>query len=194
MSTQFTILSNSGVTAFASLAPGNSIFPSAFSGFFQGVNQSAAQTAAIMQPLADNFNSSYGSDIQSHFADIKEYTPYYDRFQTQQGETTTPLGIDLAFASRILDEKTLNHANFTALIKNAAAAGITFNGVAGPGTHAYPGDFNVVTPAWRTGYFYASAFIKSANLKGNYQLMAILVSGLFGRLSIKPLKLQRLRS
>ena len=175
MATQFTMLGNSGVTAFAGLAPGNSTSPAIFSGVFQGANQSVAQTAAIMQPLADHFNSSYGSDIQSQITDVKEYTSYYDWFQAQQSETTTPLGIDLAFASRILDEKALNHPNFTALMKKAAAAGVAFNGVAGPGTHAYPSDFNAVTPAWRTGYVHTSVFIKSVNLKGKIPANGYLV-------------------
>lgn len=165
MATQFPMLANSGVTAFASLVPGNSTTPSTFSGVFQGVNQSDAQTTAIMQPLADYFNSSYGSDIRSQITDVKEYTSYYDWFLAQQSEATTPLGINLALASRILDEKALNHPNFTALMKKAAAAGVAFNGVAGPGTHAYPSDFNAVTPAWRTGYVHTSVFIKSVNLR-----------------------------
>lgn len=169
MATQFPILGNSGVTAFASLAVGNSTSSSTFSGVFQGANQSITQTTAIMQPLADHFNSSYGSDIQSQITDVQEYTSYYDWFQAQQNSTTTPLGINLALASRILDEKALNHPNFTALIKQAAGtAGVAFNGVAGPGTHAYPDDFDAVTPAWRTGYVHTSVFIKSVNLKEGY--------------------------
>ena len=157
MATQFPLLGNSGVTAFSTLAPGNSTTPSSFSGVFQAANQSTAQTIAIMQPLADHFNSSYGSAIRSQITNIKQYTSYYDWFQAQQTEATTPLGIDLALASRILDEKALNHPNFTALIKKASIpAGVAFNGVAGPGTHAFPSDFNAATPAWRTGYIHAS--------------------------------------
>jgi len=31
-----------------------------------------------------------------------------------------------------------------------------FNGVGGPGTHAYPRDFNATTPGWRTGFVHSS--------------------------------------
>ncbi|KAJ9605207.1 hypothetical protein H2200_010597 [Cladophialophora chaetospira] len=166
MATQFPMLANAGVTTFAGIAPGNSASPAIFSGVFQGTNQSAAQTAAVIQPLADHLNSSYGADIRSQITDVQEYASYHDWFRAQQSEAPTPLGVDLAFASRILDEKALNHPNFTALIRKAAAAGVAFNGVAGPGTHAYPSDFNVVTPAWRTGYVHASVFIIACESEG----------------------------
>jgi FAD/FMN-containing dehydrogenase len=160
MGTQFTALATSGITAFATLGLGNSTTSPTFAGVFQGVNQSAAQTVAIIQPLADHFNSSYGSDIQSQITDITGYTTYYDWFLAQQSEATTPLGIELALASRILDEKALNHPNFSALMKQAATpGGVAFNGVAGPGTHAYPTDFNAASPAWRTGYVHSSMLI-----------------------------------
>jgi hypothetical protein len=53
MASQFTVLDNSRVTSFTNLVPGSSTSPSTLSGLFQGVNPTAAQTVAIIQPLAD---------------------------------------------------------------------------------------------------------------------------------------------
>jgi FAD/FMN-containing dehydrogenase len=162
MAAQFPLMSNSGVTVFASLIPGNATIPSIFQGTFQGLNQSTDQTTAIIKPLAEHFNSSYGSDIQAQVTNIQDYSSYYDWFVAQQSDATTPLGLDLAFGSRILDEKALKHSNLSTLLRKAAGTtGVAFNGVAGPGTHAYPGDFNAATPAWRTGYVHTSTYSDS---------------------------------
>jgi hypothetical protein len=158
MATQFPMLCNSEVTMYASLIPGDGTHSSVFQGTFHGLNQSVAQTAAIMDSLVEHFNTSYGSDLQSQATEIQAWDSFYDWWISHPDNTSTE-GLDLIFASRILDEEALNHPNFVSLIKQAAGGiGISFNGVAGPGTHAYPSDFSAATPAWRSGYVHSSKF------------------------------------
>ena len=162
MATQFPRLGDAEVTTFASLTPGNTTTSWAFGGAFHAANKSIAELTGIMQPLADHLNSKYGPDIQAQITDVKQHASYYEWFIAQQEENNVPAGIDFALASRILDEKALNHPNFTSLMKKAAGSGgVGLNGVAGPGTHGFPRDFNAATPVWRTGYVHASMFIVS---------------------------------
>ncbi|KAF2669352.1 hypothetical protein BT63DRAFT_479205 [Microthyrium microscopicum] len=124
---------------YASAVPGNVTTPSVFSGTFQGPTQTLDEILAIVNPLAQHFNSSYGSDIQSEILEAHDWSSYYDWYLEHQTDAATPAGIDIAFASRILDDRALNNANFSRLIQQAARSGaVAFNVVAGPGTHAYP--------------------------------------------------------
>ncbi|KIW01005.1 uncharacterized protein PV09_07522 [Verruconis gallopava] len=155
MATQMTMLVTAGITMYASVVPPiNESTSWSFSGKFMGLNQSSIDTRGYLAPIAEHFNVSYGSDILASLTEIQEWPSFYDWWSKQVD--ATPMGIDLAFASRILDEKALNHPNFTDLIKQAAGTGgVAFNGVSGPGTHAYPADFNAACPAWRVGYVHS---------------------------------------
>jgi hypothetical protein len=145
---QFPELSNSEVTMYTSAAPGNAAVPSIFQGTFQGLNKSAAQFITVIQPLSEHLNTSYGPDIRAQVTNIEEKPSYYDWWRSQQDTTgATTIGLVLAVASRLVEEKALNQPNFTSIIKKAGSAGIAFNVVVGPCTHAYPTDFSAAGPA-----------------------------------------------
>ena len=149
-------ITTAGVTLYGNVAPPLSdSLPWTMTGSFMGLNQSAIETQNILDPIAAYLNTSLGDNIRASLTNITEWPSFYEWWQQQEDET--PMGLDLAFASRILDDKALSHPNFTSLIKEVAGTnGVALNGVAGPGTHAYPPDFNAATPAWRSGYVHAS--------------------------------------
>jgi hypothetical protein len=65
-------------------------------------------------------------------------------------------------ASRLFDEAALTSPNFSSMIREAAGInGLEIDVVTGPGTHAFPDDFNAVHPAWRKAYAHVSTSINA---------------------------------
>jgi hypothetical protein len=157
MASQFPAISNGGAMCYGDVIPGNSSFPTVFSGSFQAPNMNASQTAALLEPIAQYINSTFAPDIISETSST-EWSSYYD-WWLQNQDATTPFGIDVIIGSRIFDEKALNHPNFGRIFETAMSpGGLQMIVVGGPGTHALKDDFNAVSPAWRSGYAHIGSY------------------------------------
>jgi hypothetical protein len=151
MASQFPAISNGGAMCYGDIIPGNSSYPMLFVGNFQAPNMTAAQTAALLDPIAQHINSTFAPDVIAETSST-EFDSYYDWWLKNQ-DATTPFGLDVIIGSRIFDEKALNHPNFSTIFPSAMSpGGAQFIVVGGPGTHALKEDFNSVSPAWRSGY------------------------------------------
>ena len=157
MAAQFPAIINGGAMCYGNIVPGSSTSSPSFGGSFQAPNMNAAQTAALLDPIATHINAMFAPDVIAVTSSI-EWSSYYDWWIHNQ-DTTTPMGIDVAIGSRILDEKALNHPNFSSIVQGAMGPeGLDLIVVGGPGTHAFEEDFNAVSPAWRTGYVHAGSY------------------------------------
>jgi hypothetical protein len=161
MASQFPAVSNGGANGgamcYGEISPGNASYPTIFDGSFQAPNMSADQTAALLEPIAQYINSTFAPDVIAKTSST-EFSSYYD-WWLQNQDDTTPIGIDIIIGSRILDEKALNHPNFSSIIQQAVnPGGLQMIVVGGPGTHALKTDFDAVSPAWRSGYAHVSSY------------------------------------
>jgi len=156
MAAEFPRLLNSGVQCTANISPANATIPNIFEGNFHGVNQTLNETLGLLLPLAEYINATYKPDVESAILSAQQWDSYYDWWILHQ-DHSTPIGYDIAIGSRILDEQALTSPNLGRFFSQAVGqGGLTLNFVAGPGTHAYPTDFDAVSPAWRTGYCHIS--------------------------------------
>lgn len=157
MATQFPAIIDGGAMCYGNITPASSTTPTIFYGGFQAPNMTVAQTSALLDPIAKHINATFAPDVIAG-TETQEWSSYYDWWINNQ-DTATPKGADILIGSRILDEKALNHPNFGGLIQQTLGpTGIQMIFAAGPGTHAFPADFNAVLPAWRTGYAHTSSY------------------------------------
>jgi hypothetical protein len=176
MASQFPTIINGGAMCYGSILPGNSSYPTIFDGIFQAPNMSAAQTAALLKPIAQYINSTFAPDVISQTSST-EFSSYYE-WWLQNQDNTTPIGLDVIIGSRILDEKALNNPNVGNFLREATSlGGLQTIVVGGPGTHALPTDFNAVSPAWRSGYAHVGSYHLCPNPKFGILLTDVIVTG-----------------
>lgn len=160
VASHFPSLSNGGVMSYSNAYVGNTTFPSYFQGIFIGLNKTANQTLAMVEPIARKLNETFDGAMIAIIPLTQQYPSYYNWWINHQ-DTSSPLGVDIAIGSRLLDEKALAHPELASYLKAAAGdAAIQMNLVAGPGTHAFSKDFNSLSPAWRTSYVHAVAGVR----------------------------------
>jgi FAD binding domain len=158
MASQFPAISNGGAMCYGGISPGNATYPTIFTSTFRAPNMSIAQTAALLEPIAQHINETFSPDVIAITSAGEQWSSYYD-WWTHNWDTSTPIGVDIAIGSRLLDEKALTHPNFSRIVQGAMGpAGLQLYLVAGPGTHAFKDDFNAVNPGWRTGYVHAGRY------------------------------------
>lgn len=152
LAAQFPAIINGGAQCYGVISPGNdSTSPPTFGSGFHAPNMTLAQTAALLDPIAQHINATFAPDVVA-VTSATEWSSYYD-WWVNNPDTTTPKGVDGILGSRILDEAALSHPNFSSIIQGAMGlGGFQMLVVGGPGTHAFSEDFNAVSPAWRTGY------------------------------------------
>jgi hypothetical protein len=154
-------LMNAGGQFYATVALGNATSPSLLQCIFNTLSMSVKETAALILPLLEQINSTFAGQVITEALEVTTWPSYYT-WWIANFDTTTPIGVDFAMGSRILDAQALENANAGAYIKAAASVtlgGLEMIGVGGPGTHAFADDFNAVNPAWRTGYVHTSKII-----------------------------------
>jgi hypothetical protein len=123
---------------------------------FSGLNLTAAQTDAVVGPLIDWVNVTYGNDLKIQKT-VQEHGKLFDYWITQSDESSF-VAADMVMGSRILDAKALKSPSFKELMQIAVGPGVGLQLylVSGPGVHSKPADYNALHPAWRTGYVHTS--------------------------------------
>jgi FAD/FMN-containing dehydrogenase len=144
--------------AYGSVVVGNeTVGPSLTANFF-GVDKTVNETAALLQPVLDRINATYGGAVVIYDG-YAPYTTFYDYWSNNLddfGSPGTPLGIDILAGSRLLDAAALTRADLPELLFRAANPnGVQMFLVSGKGVHQHAGDFNSVQPSWRTSYVHA---------------------------------------
>ncbi|KAF2093309.1 FAD-binding domain-containing protein [Rhizodiscina lignyota] len=149
----FPSLIEAGIMTYSNIYPANgTTSPTLLNANMQAPNMSAARMGAILEPIAKYINATFAPDVIAEIFPGGEKASYYEWWQANQ-DTTTPVGVDAVISSRLLDAKALKSPQFKTLARKAmGGGGIQINVVGGPGTHAFPSDWNAVTPAWRTSY------------------------------------------
>lgn len=157
IASQFPGLSNGGIMTYSNAYVATAATPAYFQGIFLGLNKTASETIAVVEPVAKKINATFAPDVISVLPLTQEYPSYYNWWINHQ-DSGSPIGIDIAIGSRLLDKQALTRADLATYLKTASGVGsLQMNLVAGPGTHAFPEDFNALSPAWRTSYVHAVA-------------------------------------
>jgi hypothetical protein len=144
-------IADNGVMAYSFSIPASETLPVILGAIFVGVNLSSDRVGELVEPIVQYAKTTYPTELFVQ-ENITEYDSVYD-FWTNTPDTTTPVGVDLAIGSRLLDAKALKSPQFKALFASTSANIFL---VSGPGVHARSPDFNAVSPAWRTAYVHSS--------------------------------------
>jgi hypothetical protein len=144
-------IADNGVMAYSFALPASETLPEIRGAIFVGVNLSSDRVVELVEPIEQYAKTNYPTEIFVQ-QNISCYNSVYE-FWVNTPDTTTPVGIDLAIGSRLLDAKALRSPSFTELYATSAA---NLYLVSGPGVHARSTSFNAVSPAWRTAYVHSS--------------------------------------
>jgi hypothetical protein len=144
-------IADNGVMAYSVSLPASETLPEIFGAIFVGVNLSSSRVGELVAPIEQYAQTTYPTELFVQ-QNISNYNSVYE-FWVDTPDTTTPVGIDLAIGSRLLDAKALQRPSFRTLFAISVA---NLHLVSGPGVHARSTSFNAVSPAWRTAYVHSS--------------------------------------
>jgi hypothetical protein len=148
-------LADHGLMAYSFILGASATSPPAFGVIFGGVNISSDKVSELLAPIEDYNKKTYPTEVYiSH--NISNYPSFYN-FWTSNADMSTPVGVDLAVGSRLLDAKALNNPSLKDVLAEPFP---TFFLVSGPGVHARDKNFNAVNPAWRTAYVHSSELLQ----------------------------------
>jgi len=144
-------LSENGLMAYSFFLPASENSPPIFGAIFVGVNVSSDRVGELLSPIEQYAKTAYPTELFLQH-NISNYPTLYE-FWSNNPDTGTPVGVDLAVGSRLLDAKALRSSSFQELFMAASASLFL---VSGPGVHARDTSFNAVNPAWRTAYVHST--------------------------------------
>ena len=153
---QFTTLIDAGIMGYGEIAPqANASAVSDIGVQWIGFNKTAAQIQALLDPIAAYINQTWPGETSIGSNPPTAYATFYD-YWAANPDHSTPVGIDLLIASRLLDKKALSNPKLSTHLQTAGVGGLNLLMVAGPGVHNQPKGLNAVLPAWRTSYIHMS--------------------------------------
>ncbi|CZR58382.1 related to isoamyl alcohol oxidase [Phialocephala subalpina] len=157
--TQYPDLIDQGLAGDGSIVPGtpgNASKPSNFGVNWWGFNLTSSQIAEMLEPIEVYVNNTWPGEFV--FGRNVTSWPSYYAYWKANPDNTTPIGVDLVLASRLLDRKALANTNLKEyLIAATPPSGLHQFLNAGPGVHNKPLGLNSVSPAWRTAYSHTLA-------------------------------------
>jgi hypothetical protein len=156
MVSKFPDIVNSNIMSYSTLSPPSNKTGYILSGMFGGVGLSVNEISAVIEPLLEYVNATYGTEMLVT-AKATHYDTVYEWWIQNLDTGATPKGIDGLVGSRLLDGDALSNSTLSSVLMSVAAASgdLDLYLVSGPGVHAVQPDFNSVLPAWRTSYIHA---------------------------------------
>jgi hypothetical protein len=115
---------NAGLMAYAEILPRNGTTASIFVVEFLGVNQTQAQTEALVQPIMTQLNATYLPQGYMVLSSGADYATVYDFWINNLDEngSVTPIGVDEILGSRLLNEPALTRPDFPELLQATSFA------------------------------------------------------------------------